>query len=148
MTGNLTASVLTPAVAQAQRLAVLSQHMLYHSHLCPGDVHRDKIQLPFYAGPADLLAWADTMTAPTAQVQGIHGLAYLYITGFLGWRTETIWCTAEDLPDLLDALGLSAEAEHTPVDLEVLRTLAASARKVRNGEATHPTSGSDVRRNP
>lgn len=114
---------VTPALRQAACLFALAEHLTRNPHLSEVIVHLDKLQLSKRSAAA-LLDWADSLTAPTASVQGIKGQAFAYVTGSLPSGVVTVWTT---VPGLLDVLGLDDEARSTPLDLDVFRTFAATA---------------------
>lgn len=114
---------VTPALRQAAFLFALAEHLTRHPHLSEVMVGFGKLQLPYSRrSAAALLDWADSLTAPTASVQGIEGQAFVYVTGSMSSGEVTVWDT---VPGLLDALGLDDEARSTPLDLDVFRAFAA-----------------------
>lgn len=115
---------VTPALRQAAGLFALAQHLTRHPHLAPVLVLETKMQLQWvqpHLQAAKLLDWADSLTGPTATVQGIKGEAYVHVTGSTPWGEFTVWSTVSGL---LDSLGSDDDADRAPLDLAVFRAFA------------------------
>ena len=128
---------LTPGLRQAAFLTALAHHLTAHPYLAAVRITGSDLQLagvklrPDEEGAA-LLAWADTLTAPTVAVRNIKDMAYVFVTGSAGPAQITVWTT---VPGLLPALTppVQAGGPDRSVSLDQLRRLVAGLAGPRRG---------------
>jgi len=122
----------TPAQEQAARLQNLAEHLLAHPHLTDVVVHRQYLQIAATSSAETLLAWADSMEGASVVVSVLRGddasqaeLA-VFVTGFVGNRTEEVWDTVPGLLEFLLASALiTRSAYRKPIGLADVRRFAA-----------------------
>jgi hypothetical protein len=95
---------MTPAQAQAARLARIATHLLAHQDLSEVIVHQRHLQIPHGVDRlAALLAWTDTLSAPSMHTEVIKGNAYCYVTGGMFGQRETVWVVVDGFAPYVDA---------------------------------------------
>jgi hypothetical protein len=126
---------LPPALRQATFLIALAHHLTMHAHLAAVVVHSDGLQIagtgPAAKGSA-LLAWADTLTDPTAIVRNIDGAAFVYVAGSAGPAQVRVWTV---VPGLLSVLSPALKPDDPDRSLSAagLRTLISRVANAEQG---------------
>lgn len=123
----------TAAEWLADRLINLAGHLNAHPELHTVRIHDTDLQLNYHRDPAATLnAWADSMVTPTMRIRCIAEIAYVYVTGQVGDRTEKVWSDIEGFREFLLEQGILAEVDAEPLDvpIELLTTFATATAEV------------------